>query len=332
MNTIKKLLLITITLTFSFSCATAEVQENKPKQYRVSSFSLFDGLENLIQTVSINYGENNKPIEVITTGSNGVLYNKKTMEYTDSGKISFLKNSPVDSVFVKTEYFYSESDYLVEVISTNEKGSILGSNYYINDERGNPVEWVSESSGNKEKIHFVMEYDENNRILKSSELDNSGTVIYYSGSEYDGMGNETSYTIFTPEGEIDQQLISFYQKSELVRTEVRDEKGYILFQTVYELNNFGKPFKISSYNHYGDLTEWSEMEYDENLNEIINFSYDFEGTLKELVTKKYDENNNLTDLIIYNSDNEIISITKNEYTSAPLNMEDEEFNTLVFKL
>lgn len=332
MNKLKKIILTILPVLLLLSCTTTDPVKTYGREYRLESFSVFDGSENLIQTVTINYNELFKPVDISVSDTDGEIYNRKTMEYTDSGKLSFLKNYSDDSVFVKTVYQYDNSDFLVNVSTVNQNETELGNSTYINDDKGNPLEWVSVYSSNNEKIHFVMEYDEQDRMIKSTELDTKGEVIYYSSSDYDDSGNEVSYTIYSPDGQIDQQLLSFYRDNALIRTEIKDESGNELFRNVYELNKNNKPVKTSSYNQYGDLTDYVEITYNEAGLENSRTSYNYKGNQQEKTVKEYDVAGNNTVLILYDKNNEIVSITRNVFVNEPLDMEDEEFNALVFKL
>ena len=75
-----------------------------------------------------------------------------------------------------------------------------------------------------------------------------------------------------------------------------------------------------------------DISYDENGNELMRQSFDHEGKLTDKVIKEYDEHGNTITLILFNSDDEIITTTRNSFVREPLHMEDDEFNTLVFKL
>jgi hypothetical protein len=332
MNLLKKITMITLPLILLISCATGSDLKDGIKKYRMESFSVYDGSENLIQTISIKYNEMYKPSEIIGVGENGITLNRKLMEYTDSGKLSYLKNSSDDLTYIQTEYEYDLEDFLIEVRTVNEKDTLLGSSIYINDEKGNPIEWISEYSSNRELIHFVMEYDDADHLLKSSELDKLGNVLYFSTSEYDETGNEVSYSIYSPEGVLDQQLKSYYKGEQLIRTEILDESARILFRTEYELDEMDKPILISSYNQYDDLTGHVVINYDENGNELIRESFDFEGKLTDKIVREYDTAGNNITLRLFNSDDKIITTTRNSFVNEPLHMEDEEFNTLIFKL
>jgi len=332
MNTLKKIIITTLTLLVFFSCATSGDIKSGIKEFRMESFSVYDGSENLIQTISINYNEMFKPAEIITTDAEGNTINRKLLEYSSSGKLSYLKNTSDDTSFIQTVYNYDTNDYLIEVQTVNEKEAILGTSRYNNDERGNPIDWVSEYSMNSEKIHFIMEYDDADRLLKSSELDKHGDVIYYSASEYDDEGNEISYAIYSAEGVLDQQMVSYYSEKTLLKTEILDENGNILFRTEYRLDDNNNPQQILSFNQYDDLTVQVDISYDENGNELLRQSYDHEGKLTDKIVREYDDEGNNITIIMYNSNDEIISITRNRYVNEPLQMEDEEFNTLLFKL
>jgi hypothetical protein len=332
MNTLKKSTIVLLPLLLFLSCVTGKSTLMEKKQSRLSSIELYDGMENLIQSTVILYNGNNKPVEVLSTDGKGELNNRKTMEYTDTGKILSMTNFLSESDFIKTGYQYNDDDFLIKAVTENTEGKILGKNNYINDKRGNPIEWISEYPGNNEKVHFLMEYDESDRIIKSSEIDNSGNLIYFSVSEFDDFGNESSYTIYSPKGEIDQQLINLYKNNQLKKTEVKDEKGNTLFYTEYELNDSDIPVKISSYNQYEDLMNWIDLEIDDSGNEIIRKTYDFDGTLKEKIEKEYDSLGNITKLILYDAGENVISTTINSYDKSPLNMSGKEFNALIFKL
>lgn len=329
MSILKKISLLLLPILILLSCTT---YKGPAKDYRISSFSVYDGSENLIQTVNISYNEINKPSEITTLAENGVLLTRKSIKYTDRGKLSELKKSMDETSFIMSEYRYSKDEYLVEVRTMNEKNDELGVKTYINDERGNPIEWLSEYSGSGEQVHFIMSYDESDRLIKSSELDKMGKIIYFSASEYDDRGNEISYSIYSPEGNLDQQLVSHYKEDQLIKTEIKDEKGALLYFSVYDLNEMNKPVLISSYNQYEDLSDHVEITYDERGNELTRESYNYEGQLTDKIVREYDEQGNNITMILYDGSDSIVSMTRNRFENEPLHMDDEEFNSLVFKL
>lgn len=329
MFTLKKLPMIISAVIMLISCAS---YEGPVKEFRMSSFSVYDGAEKLIQRVNIIYNEMNKPSEITALTETGETLNRRSLEYTAEGKLATIKNSNSETSFILSEYLYSDEDYLIKVKTVNEKGDDLAVSTYINDRRGNPIEWLSEHSGSGEKIHFVMSYDESDKLIKSSELDKTGKVIYYSASVYDERGNETSYSIYSPEGNLDQQLISYYNEDRLIKTEIKGETGIVLYYTEYDLNEKGKPVLISSYNQYGDLSDHVEITYDEKGNELMRMSFNYEGDLTDKVVREYDEEGNNIVLTLYDGNDSVISITRNHFVKEPLHMDDEEFNSLVFKL
>ncbi len=329
MSTIKKIALIILPIFMLLSCAT---YEGPASDFRMFSFSVYDGSENLIQTVNISYNEMNKPSEITALDGNGDLLSRKSMKYSDRGKLLILKNSVNETTFIQSEYRYSKEEHLVEVRTVNDKNDELGVSTYINDERGNPLEWLSEYSGSGEQVHFIKTYDESDRLVKSSELDKLGNVIYFSVSQYDDRGNEISYSIYSPEGNLDQQLFSFYEEDQLIKTEVKDETGALLYHTDYDLNELNKPVLISLYNQYEDLYDHVIITYDVMGNELTRESYNYEGKLTDKIVREYDEEGNNITFILYDGNNSIISITRNNFVNEPLHMDDEEFSTLVFKL
>lgn len=332
MNKLYKLCLVILTSVLIISCATGKNLNDPVKEYRLESFSVYDGSENFIQKISITYNELNKPAEITVSGESEIIFNTKNMTYTSTGKLSTLKNSTDEKTYILSEYIYGEDDNLIAVTTVDQKETVLGTSSYINDTKGNPVEWISQYSGSNEKIHFKMEYDDSNNLTRSSELDKSGNLVYYSTSEYNESGKEISYSIYSSEGNLDQQLLSFYKGDQLIKTEIRDETGNILYYTIYDLDDMNRPTLISSYNQYDDLNDKVEISYDEAGNEISRKSFDYEGKLTDKIIKKYDEAGNNTILILYDGNDSIISITKNVYNKKPLNMDEEEFNSLVFKL
>ena len=330
-NRIKATLLILSMTIFILACTTTENEQPIIEdEYRLTQFSVFDGLENMIQSVTILYNEDDKPVEITTTGSAGEIIQIKKLIYTESGKISHQTNTLTGISTYETVFYYNDADYLIKTETLNEKEELLGTNIYINNEKGNVIEWISEYKGNHEKTHFFMEYDDHDRVIKTSEQDRQGNLLYFSRSVYDELGNETFYTIYTDKGSVDQQLQSYYKGTELIKTEVKDESGNILFYTVYELNDFNKPVKVSSFNQYEDLTVWKEYEYDAAANEIKGLSYNYNGTVKDSYEKKYDSFGNIIELIIYNNNGKITSITRNSYFNGPVNISEKEFHSLIF--
>lgn len=324
-------LIITAALLMLFSCATTSGDKDF-SPYRLTSFSIYDGSENLLQSLSIRYGEMNKPVEINTLDSEGEVLSRRVMSYSATGKLVILENISGQSSSIRSEYTYDESDFLIRVLTMNEDDKVLATASYINDDRGNPIEWTSKAGRDGQLIHFLVEYDEADRVTKTTELDSAGSPIYYSLSEYDDEGNELSYTIYSPEGLIDQQLLNYYSDGALIKSDIVNENRKVLYSTVYELDENRNPLLISNYNQYGDRADYSEIIYDSEGREIERRTYNYEDMLVEKTIKEYDQWGNNSAVIIYGSDDIIHSITRNIYEEQPLHMTAEEFNSLVFKL
>ncbi|MBB6481929.1 hypothetical protein [Spirochaeta isovalerica] len=331
MKHVLKLSLAAFFAAMILSCATT----NKPPEFspfRLASFAVFDSEETLIQQVDITYSEADKPASIVMTDSEGNEVGLRLISYSETGKVSSIENSGAYTAYSLSRYNYDESDYLVSIVTSDKEGKVLNRADYTNDSRGNPVEWISSTGRASQDIHFLVEYDDKDRVVKTTEVDPSGEPIYYSISEYDEEGNELSYTIYSPEGLIDQQLINTYAEGFLVQSDILDEKGTVLYSTVYELNDRGQPVLISNYNQYGDRSDYTEVLYDEQGNERERAVYNYENDLTEKTVKEYDEQGNNISLIISGPDGTIYSATRNSFEEKPLAMAEEEFNSLVFRL
>lgn len=314
-----------------FSCATTNEGEDRVS-FRLTSFTVFDGNENLIQKVDIAYTEEGKPASIIMSDLEGNEVGRRVISYSGTGKVSSIENSGAYTSYNMSRYNYDESDFLVSIVTSDKEGTVLNRADYRNDRAGHPVEWISSTGRTSQDIHFLVEYDESERVVKTTEIDPSGEVIYYSISDYDDLGNELSYTIYSPEGLIDQQLSNRYERGILVQSDILDETGTVLYSTVYELDEKGQPVLISNYNQYGDRSDYTEVFYDEKGNEIERAAYNYEGGLMEQTRKEYDEWGNNIGLRISGPDGEVYSSTRNTFEEKPLSMTEEEFNSLVFRL
>ncbi len=329
MKKIKCILLLLSTMIIS-GCTTTRNSETVKDQYRLSGYTIFDSSENIIQQSTITYNEDNKPVKIETADSNGEIIRIKTLQYTDFGKLAELSNTLVDISSIKTTFYYNDMNYLVKTETANGNNEVLQLETFKNDNRGNSIECISEYPGNKGSTHFVMEYNDENKIIKTSELNKNGVLIYYSTSNYDEMGNETTYSVYSPEGVMDQRLRNSYKLSNLIKTEIMDDSENVIFHTDYELNDSNKPVRILSYNQYNDLVSRNKIEYDDNGQEAISSFFDHEDKMKECFKKEYDSFGNIVKLTIYNSNNDIISITRNSYTNSPVDLNEKEFNTIIF--
>lgn len=331
MKNIIKLSVATVLAVLLFSCVTGKGTEDF-QDYRMTSFSLFDGNEKLIQNLNISYGESNKPTTIIITGPDGKEVGRRLITYNDKGDITALENSGVMKAYTLSEYTYDKYGYLLEVTTRNEDKKIVNKAIYINDDDGNPVEWTSSNGRTSEDVHFMAQYDEQGRVIKTTELDPSGNTIYYSQSHYDESGNELDYTIYSPEGTVDQKMVNFYSDGVLKQTDIVDENNNTLYSTVYERNENKKPVLISNYNQYGDRSDYNEISYNSKGLEKENRHYNYEGKLQEATEKQYDEWGNLIEIKISGPEGEIHSITRNIYENKPLQMTEKEFNSLVFQI
>lgn len=317
-------------LILLFSCATGGKAEFP--QWRMTSFSVFDGQDNLLQSLAISYNSEDKPAEIVTSDADGNEISRKAMSYSESGKMVLLENISNDGSLVKSEYSYDGDDFLISVVTTKGDGDMLATASYINDERGNPVEWTSKYGRSSQSVHFQAEYDDQDRITKTTELDSQGNPIYYSISEYDEAGNELSYTIYSPEGIIDQKLENTYRENALLQSDIVDDGGNVLYSTVYELNDSLLPERVSNFNQYGDKSDYTDFLYNEEGLESEIRSYDYDGNLRERTVKEYDEAGNNIVVTIYGASGQILSFTRSTYENELLRMKEEEFSSLVFKL
>jgi hypothetical protein len=331
MKNMIKITLAAVLTALLFSCVTGKGREDF-SEYRMTSFSLFDGNEKLIQNLTISYGENNKPTAIIMTGPDGEEVGRRLVTYNKTGDITALENSGVMRAYTLSEYNYDKYGYLIEVTTRSEDGKMVNKTTYINDDDGNPVEWTSSTGRTSEDVHFKVEYDEQGKVIQTSELDPTGKVIYYSRSEYDEEGNELSYAIYSPEGEVDQKMVNNYREGLLKQIDIVDGNNNTLYSTVYEYNENNKPVLISNYNQYGDRSDYSEISYNSEGLERENRFYNYEGKLQETTEKHYDEWGNLIEITISGPDGEAQSITRNTYENRPLFMTEKEFNSLVFQI
>jgi len=318
-------------LAMLFSCATTEKPEGFSR-FRLTSFTVYDGDENPIQQVNLAYNEWDKPAAIIMKDGEGNEEGQRVISYNDRGDIISIETSGAYTAYTLSLYSYDESGYLTSIVTSDREGNILNRADYVNDSEGNPVEWTSGTGNASQDVHFLLEYDEEGRIVKTTELDPSGEPIYYSRSTYDEQGNELSYIIHSPEGMIDQQLANTYREGTLVQSDILDEKGNLLYRTVKELNEKLQPVLISNYNQYGDRSDYSTITYDEEGREIETASYNYEEILIEKTEKEYDQWGNNTALILKGTDGAVYSLTRNTYEEKPLRMEEKEFNSLVFRL
>ncbi len=311
-------------------CTTTQNSETVNDQFRLTGYTIFDNSENIIQQSTITYNKDNKPVRIETADSNGEIIRLKTLLYTDFGELAEQSNTLVDISSIKTTFYYNDKEYLVKTETVNGNNEVLQWDTFKNDDRGNSIECISDYPENNGNTHFVMEYNDENKIIKTSELNKNGELIYYSTSNYDELGNETTYSVYSPEGVLDQQLRNSYILSNLVKTEIMDDSEVVIFHTDYELNESGKPVRILSYNQYNDLVSKNEIKYDEYGHETISSFFDHEDEMKEYFEKEYDSLGNMVQLTIYNSYNDIISITRNSYSNNPVDLNEKEFNILLF--
>jgi len=330
-NFFKLILSFTLLGAILFSCASTENREGFSR-FRLTSFTVYDGEENLIQQVSLAYNEWDKPASLIMKDAEGNEVGQRIISYNEKGDLLSIENSGAYTAYTISRYTYDESGHLISIVTSDRDGNALNRADYINDSKGNPVEWTSGTVNAAQNLHFLLEYDDQGRIIKTTELDPSGEPIYYSSSTYDEMGNELSYIIYSPEGVIDQQLANTYEENTLVQSDILDEKGNLLYRTIFELNENNQAVLVSNYNQYGDRSDYTEITYDEEGRETEKSSYNYEEVLIEKTEKVYDQWGNNTALIIQGHDGSVYSITRNTYEEKPLCMEEEEFNSLVFRL
>ena len=167
------------------------------------------------------------------------------------------------------ESHYDSSGRCVKYVVYNSDGSInFLYTFDETDSDGNTTKYTRYNADGNVDHWYICEY-ENKLLVKSTEYDAAGSIIFRSEHEYDANGNMT-------------------------KSKRYDAAGSIIFRSEHEYDANGNITKSKSYNADGVINYWNEWEYDANGNKTKMKSYNADGSVSSV--SEYDTDGSVSSI------------------------------------
>ena len=167
------------------------------------------------------------------------------------------------------ESHYDSSGRCVKYVVYNSDGSInFLYTFDETDSDGNTTKYTRYNADGNVDHWYICEY-ENKLLVKSTEYDAAGSIIFRSEHEYDANGNMT-------------------------KSKRYDAAGSIIFRSEHEYDANGNITKSKSYNADGAINYWNEWEYDANGNKTKMKSYNADGSVSSV--SEYDTDGSVSSI------------------------------------
>lgn len=198
------------------------------------------------------------------------------------------------------------------------KGSIINDNdsniHFVFDEFGNKTQEVSRNSKYSNGFEkYSYEYDSRgNKITKKFYTPDGNLNTIYS-YKYDDNNNIIEESISFPDGHLGNKYTYKYDKKENL-IEYKNHLGNIFNRiTIFLYNEKGNLIEESIKDSEGNLISKWTKEYDENGKIIKSVYYYSSGKIDNIKVYKYNTLNKVTEEIITDSDNNLLSEEYNQY-------------------
>jgi len=244
------------------------------------------------------YDKQNRINEI--TYANG---QKTLIAYNISGMVSRMKTDVSD----KSIRYEGDKTIFIDYTEPQNEYS-----YYRWDDKGRVIEKVGLCCG----IQSVLEYDENDNVIKRTDANGNATAYTYDDngnmlSLTDALGNSEYYTY----DEKFNQVTSFTDKNGNMYSFSYDDKGNLLslsgplsFSNTFTYNDKGWPLTVTDANNNVTLTTYNDDGTTANVMDAagytITYSYDEYGNIitltdgrNNITTYTYDKNNQITSMI-----------------------------------
>lgn len=223
----------------------------------------YDTRGELAQQYFFSYDENGRMTEKKLLEPDGTIAERKTFRYNEEGKKDHEKIFYIDDSFDTVHLTY-ENDLITEKKTVDEDGDV-DSLEKLEYQGKNLVRHIVMDMDNELVSEKTWTYDENNRVIESTEMDANEGITVKRIIEYYDSGN--------------QKEVLVYHDDELVQKVLTTEDENQQVVTIIEENKFKK--------------NTIQLKYDSRGNAIEQVETDRKGKLVSKVTREYDEQNRL---------------------------------------
>ena len=245
-----------------------EVLAEYNEQGQITRESRFEP-DGTLNTLTINsYNDNNELVQAEQYDQDDILLQKTVNQYDDKHRLVMQTNYYGDaSDEYVTKFYYSEDDLLEsQAVFLNGKLDYVEKSVSYKDKRPETVT-ENDDYGNPLYIHHY-QYDE------------KGQVSVYTRDEVQSNDRRTYEFTYNEHGDRTKDLIYNYDMK-LIAKVIRtfDEEGHQIENVEEDLDSYRRitlqyegdlVTKNTMYNKAGEITGWSEYEYDENGKESMS--------------------------------------------------------------
>lgn len=304
---------------------TSKKQEKLNGKVRSIKYILAGFGENPNNT-TYNFDKEQNLSEKLTFNKN-ILVSKET--YKEGLPINSENYHELGYVTERTSRKFDKNGNLVELKKFNTYKQLLHEEKIKYDKMGNKVQHLingnpsnfSYTYNGDQKMVEIMEFDDNKNLLKMDvywyneeglktkwgRYNSSGTNIYKVIYTYNEDGKVTEQNNFNGAKELEyQKQIEYNVNGEIVKIIELDGQGQVQYQIDYEYRNNLMSKKVE-YFQDGTRTEYLFDEKNGNMSELVFFNSENEVDHSEKFEYNYDDNNNwVRKTRVYNNVEEII--------------------------
>ena len=153
--------------------------------------------------------------------------------------------------------------------------------------------------------YAIVEYDENDNMIKYSYYNEDDTLGYYELYEYDSEGNRIKYGSYKSDGKVD--IFEYDSNGNMIKYNNYKRDGTLYNYHTYEYDSNGYKTRENVYNSDGEFSRYYTFEYDSNDNILKENQYKSDGTFVFYYTYEYDSDGNKIKENYYSADGTIIS-------------------------
>ena len=254
--------------------------------------SFLYGQENIrYENVYNDYGD----LTESATYSQGMLSERSlnVYEYDSNGNMTqMLQYDKYSDLSERTTFTYDEKNNLTEQIDYDSSGNITMTRTYSYNDKG--LLQKETQNGYQDyygeptlyKGYTLYEYDDNDRLVKSTNYNSSGQKLYDWITTYDDNGNRTSLLQYLSSGqEYLGWCYTYDENGNLTECKYRLESQEIE-RYIYTYDEAGQLIKMAPYS-YGHEGQPSTYTYDENGKLTTSSVLDLYGTVRERTDYAY---------------------------------------------
>ncbi len=218
---------------------------------------------------------------------------------------------------------YGEEDiqseeYLMAEIEYSETGKIL------TDKR-----FTSEGAIESTTLN---EYDAQDRVIASSQYDESGELCQKNAFEYDADGRIAKKSCFYGEGSPEYATRNVMENGLLIREDAYTEEDFDYTEKTHEYDSEGRETQCVEFNEDNEVLYRTSFEYDNEGRMVKRFYEQPQEHDSRTFTYEYDENGNKTKELLYNFDEKLIAKAYYSYNEDGNVVEMEEENLDIYRL